>query len=156
MAELAARDAGTQAVVADTDRLVLEGVGKVVVSLGHGAHEDADALLRTQRLEIVAHPDHRRFIAHSDFAAVGRQVVGDGVLDDPQQLLLRVGRADGQTVKQLDHQAGESLERAGNADGRVDFDQDSFGGMDVDLELAGLVGRGIEQGKKALDDKQRP
>lgn len=45
MAELAACDTGTQAVVTDGNRVILEGVGKVIVSLGHGTHEDTDALL---------------------------------------------------------------------------------------------------------------
>lgn len=68
-------------------------------------------------------------------------MVGDGVLDDLEQLLLRGGGADGELVEQLDHQTGEALEGTRNADGGRDFDEDALGGVDVDLELAGLVER---------------
>lgn len=57
--ELAASHTGRQAVVADRDRVILELVGKVVASFGHGADEDADALLRTQIGNVVSHPHNR-------------------------------------------------------------------------------------------------
>ena len=37
----------------------------------------------------------------------------------------------------------------------VDFDKDSFGGMDVDLEEAGLVEGRVEQGEKTLNEKRQ-
>lgn len=140
MAEFTASHAGTQTVIADTDGLVLEGIGEIVVTLGHGTDKDTDALLGAESLEVVAHTHDRRLVAHGDLAAIGREMVGDGVLDDPEQLLLGVGRANGQSMKQLDHEAGKTLEGARNADRRVDLDQDTFGGMDVDLQFTGLVG----------------
>ena len=48
VAELAAGDTGTQAEVADTDRVVLELIRKGVVSLGHGTDKDTDALFLTK------------------------------------------------------------------------------------------------------------
>jgi hypothetical protein len=81
-------------------------------------------------------------------------VVGNRVLDDLEQLLLGIGRANGQTVQQLDHQTGETLECAGNANGGVDFDQDTLGGVDENLQAASLVDRGVEESEKALYRRQ--
>jgi hypothetical protein len=50
----------------------------------------------------------------------------------------------------LDHETCEPLEGSWDANGWVDFDQDAFGGMNEDLELAGFVDWGIEEGKEAL------
>lgn len=150
MAELATGHTGTQTVIADTDRVVLEGIGKVIVTLGHGTHEDTDTLLGAEGLDVVAGPDDWSLETQGHFTAVGRQVIGDGVFDDLKELLLGVGGADGQTVQKLHHQASKTLEGTGNADRGVDFDQDPFGGMDEDLELASLVHRGVEQGKQTL------
>ena len=150
MAELAAGDTGTQTVVADTDRFILEAVGKVIVALGHGTNENGDGLVRVQRLQVVLGADHGGLETHGHLAAVGGQVVGDGVLDDLEELFLGVGGADGEAVEQLDHQTGETLESSGNANGGVDFDQHTFGGVDENLQATGLVDGGIEESKKAL------
>lgn len=56
--EFATGHTGTQAIVADTDRVVLVLVRKVVLSLGHGTHEHADALSRSQGLNVVPDSDH--------------------------------------------------------------------------------------------------
>jgi len=53
-------------------------------------------------------------------------------------------------VEKLDHQTGESLEGTWYADRWADFDEHALGGMDVDLKLACLVDRGIEEGKETL------
>lgn len=95
VAELTTRHTGTETVVADTDALILEGIGKVIVALGHGTDEDGDALIGLQRLQVVPGAHQGGFETHGDLATVGRQVVGDGVLDDLEQFLLRIGRADG-------------------------------------------------------------
>ena len=42
-------------------------------------------------------------------------------------------------MEELDHKAGEALEGSGDADSRADFDEDSFGGVNVDLELSSFV-----------------
>lgn len=81
-------------------------------------------------------------------------MVGDGVFDDLQQLLIRVGGSDGEPMKQLDHQTGEPLECTRNPDRRAHFDQNALGGLDIDLELSGLVDRGVEQGEEALEVRQ--
>jgi hypothetical protein len=148
--EPAAGDTSTQTEVADTDGIVLELVCEGVVALGHGTDEDANALLGCEVGNVVAHADDGGVETEGDLAAVGREVVGDGVLDDLQQLLLRRSGADGQSVKELDHQTGEALKCTGNADGRADFDQDTLCCVDVDLEFAGLVERRVEEGEETL------
>ena len=95
MTELTAGNTGTQTVVADTDLVVFEGIRKVIVALGHGSDEDANALLGPQGLDVVGGADDRRLETEGDLAAVGRQMVCDGVLDDLEQFLLRIGGADG-------------------------------------------------------------
>ena len=94
MAELAACYAGTQAIVADTDRFVLEGISKVIMALGHGPNEDADALLRCQGLEIILHSYHGGLKTHCHFAAVGRKMIRDRVFNNSQQFFLRIGRTN--------------------------------------------------------------
>jgi len=71
-------------------------------------------------------------------------MIGYGVLDDFEELLLGCGRANGQAVEELDHEACEPFERSGDAHGWVDFDQDALGGMNEDLELAGFVDWRVE------------
>lgn len=150
MAELAARHTGAQAEVADGDSVILERIGKVILPLCHGSDKHADALLGTQRLDIVVYAHDGGVKAKRDLAAVRREVVCDGVLDDLQQLLLRVGRADRELMQQLHHQTGEALEGSGDTYGGADFDQDPLGGVDVYLQLAGLVDGRIEESEKAL------
>jgi len=48
-------------------------------------------------------------------------------------------------VKKLHHETGESLEGSRYADGGRDFNEHAFSGMDVDLELSGLVDGRVEQ-----------
>lgn len=150
MAELAAGDAGTETEVADGDGVVLEGVCKVVSPLGHGTDEDADALLGPQGLDVVVHPDDGGVEAKGDLPAVGREMVCDGVLDDLEQLLFGVGGADGEPVQQLDHEAGEPLEGARDADGGGDLDEHPLGRVDIYLQLPGLVDGRVEQGEQTL------
>lgn len=150
MAELAARHAGREAVVADGDLLVDKLVGKVVGSLGHGADKDTHALLGPDAFHPVPDTNQRRIETERHLAAVGRQVIGDGVLDDLEELLLGGGGADRETVQELHHQTGKALEGSGDADGGRDLDQDALGGVDVDLQLASLVDGRVEQGEKAL------
>lgn len=50
----------------------------------------------------------------------------------------------------MDHETSESFERTGNSDTRADFNEDSFGGVDVNLQLSGFVDRRIEQSKETL------
>jgi hypothetical protein len=84
MAESTASDTGTQTEVADTDRVVLELICKGVVTLGHGSDEDADALLGCEIGDVVAHTNNGRVETKGDLAAVGREVVGDRVLNNLQ------------------------------------------------------------------------
>ena len=50
----------------------------------------------------------------------------------------------------MDHKTGETLEGTRNSDSRADFDEDSFGSMDVNLEFSGFVNRRIKESKETL------
>lgn len=78
-------------------------------------------------------------------------MVCDGVLDHTQKLIVRIGRPNRQTVKQLNHETGESLEGSGNSDGGRDFDENALGGVDINLEFSSLVDGGIKERQEALD-----
>jgi hypothetical protein len=150
MTELAASYTGTQAVIADTDRLVLKIIGKVVLAFGHGADENAYAFVRRKALNVILNPDHLCLEAQRDFPAFRRKMISYGVLDDFQKLFLRVGGSYGQFMEQLDHKASKALEGARDANCRADFDEDSFGGVNIDLELSSFVYRRVEKSKQAL------
>lgn len=157
MAELAACHTGTETVVADTDRIVLEFVCEVVAPLRNCSNEDADALVRAKRLDVILDTHHRCIETQSDLPAVGRQVISDRVFDDLQQLLLGIRGANGESMEQLNHKAGEPLKRSGNADCWADLNQNAFGSLNVNLELSGLVDGRVEKREEALrtqTDKQ--
>lgn len=50
-------------------------------------------------------------------------------------------------MKKLYHQPGEAFECARDTNGGRDFDEDAFGGGDVDLEEAGFVYGRVEEGE---------
>lgn len=87
--ELTTSNACRQAVVADGNLIVLEVVRKVIFALGHCTDEDAYALVGAERLDVVLHSYDRSLEGQGHFPAVGGQMLGDGVLDDPKELLLR-------------------------------------------------------------------
>jgi hypothetical protein len=95
MAEFATGNTGTQAVIADTDRVVLERIREVIPSLGHGTNEHADALSGTEGLNVIPDTDHGRIETKGDFAAIRWEMISDGIFDDLQQFFLRVGGSDG-------------------------------------------------------------
>ena len=47
-------------------------------------------------------------------------------------------------MEELNHETSKALERSGYADGRADFDENSFGGVYIDLKLASFVDGGVE------------
>ena len=53
-------------------------------------------------------------------------------------------------MQELDHETCKPFEGSRDADGWVDFDQDAFGGMNVNLKLAGFVDWRVEESKEAL------
>ena len=71
VAEFAARDACAEAVITDTDSLVLKGIGEVVFAFRHGTDKDADALVGRQGLDIIPDSDNLRVKAEGDFPAIG-------------------------------------------------------------------------------------
>lgn len=91
VAEATARDTRTQAVVADTDLVVDKGVGKRVVTLGHGPHKDTDAILGADVGNVIPHPHHGCIEAEGHLPTSRGKMIGDGVLDHLEKLLLRVG-----------------------------------------------------------------
>jgi hypothetical protein len=150
MAELAACNAGTKVEVADSDRVVLDVVREVVIALGHGSDEDAYAFILVQALDVVRHPYDRRLEAQGDLSAVRREMVGDGILDHVNEFLLGCGGADLVSVEKLDHQTCEALESTRDSHSRADFDEDVLSRLDVDLEFAGFIDRGVKEGEKTL------
>ncbi len=150
MTEFTACHTGAQAVVANADRIVLEAVGKIIPAFGHGSNENANTLFRCQIRNIVSHTYNLGIEAQCDLSAIGREMVSDGVLDDLEQLLLRIGGANGKSVQELDHQSGESFEGTWYADRWADFDKDALGRVDVNLQPSSFVDRGVEQCEEAL------
>lgn len=81
MTELATRNTGRQAVVADGDLLIHKLVGKSVGTLSHGTYKDTYALILVQVLDVVSATNDFGIETQRDLAAVGRKVVRDWVLD---------------------------------------------------------------------------
>jgi hypothetical protein len=94
VAELAARDAGTKVKLADSYAVVFDVVGEVIVALGHGSNEDCYALVVLKSGDVVAYAHNFCIEAEGDLAAVRREMVGDGVLDDLDELFLGGHGAD--------------------------------------------------------------
>lgn len=151
MAELAACNAGTEVKVADSDAVILEMISKVIVAFGHGSDEDCYALVLVEASDVVAYTHNFRIEAEGDLAAVGWEVVSDGVLDDLDELFLGCRGADLMAMEQLDHQTSEALECSRNADSWAHANEHVFGGLYVDLKLARLVDGRIKERKEALD-----
>lgn len=98
IAKFATRYASAQAVIAYTDRVVLEAVGKIVVTFGHRTHKDANTLFRPEIRYVVFNPNHICVIAERDLTAIGRQVIGDGILDDLEEFFLRICGSNGEPM----------------------------------------------------------
>jgi hypothetical protein len=139
MAEFAACYAGTEIELADSDAVVLDVVREVVIALGHGTYKDGNALALVESTNVVADTYDLRIETERDLAAIRWQMVGDGVLDNLDELFLGCCRADLMPVQELDHKTGKSLERTRDAHCRADPDEHILGSVDVDLEFARLV-----------------
>ncbi len=74
----------------------------------------------------------------------------DRLWDDLQEFLLGRSGFDGKSVEELDHQPSKSLEGTRDSDSGAHFDEDSFGGVNVDLKLPSLVDRRIKKSQEAL------
>lgn len=81
-------------------------------------------------------------------------MVGNGILDDPEQLLLGIGRANGKAMQKLNHETGETLKRPRNANRGIHFDQDTLGSVNEDLQLAGFIGRRVKESQETLNKKR--
>lgn len=68
-------------------------------------------------------------------------MVGNWILNDLQKFFLRICRANGEAVEELDHETCKSLKGTWNSDGRADLDKDTFGSMNVDLKFTCFVDR---------------
>lgn len=84
VAKFAARHAGAQAVVANTDRVIFKPIGEIIMTFGHCTHKDADTFARTNRVDVIFDADDWGIETQSDFAAIGWKMVGDWILDDFQ------------------------------------------------------------------------
>ena len=80
----------TQAVVAYTDGIVLEAVGKIVVTFGHCTDEYANALFGPQVRDVVLDPNDICVIAECNLTAIWGQMICDGIFDHFEKLLLRI------------------------------------------------------------------
>lgn len=150
VAKLATSDACRETVIADGNLFVDKLVGKIIITLGHGADKDADTFVLLERVNIVTHRHHLGIKAEGDLATLGRQVVGDGILDDLEQLFLGGDGANGQAVQELHHQTGEALKGTRNAHRRAHLDEHALGRVDVNLQFAGFVDGRVEEGEQAL------
>ena len=88
MTKLATCHTGTEAVIADTDRFVLESIGEVVLPFCHGTNKDAYALSGPNGLDVISYFHYFGIKAEGDFAAVWWEVVSDGILDDFEEFFL--------------------------------------------------------------------
>lgn len=79
-------------------------------------------------------------------------MVRDRVFDDFEQLFLRIGRADGEPMEQLHHEASKPFEGPRYAYCWTYLDQNSFCCVNVDLQLPGLVDGGVQQSQEALEN----
>lgn len=70
MAELTARNAGTEVELTNRDAVVLDVVGKVVVALGHGTNKHGNALALVEASNVVAHSHNLRVKAERYLSAV--------------------------------------------------------------------------------------
>lgn len=150
VAELAACNAGTEVEVAYADAVVFDSVCKVIVALCHSTDEDCNALVLVETSNVVAEAYNLGVETESHFAAVGWQMIGDGVLDHLNQLLLRRCRSNLMPVEQLHHQTSKALEGSRDAHCGADPDEDVTCSLDVDLELARLIDRRIEKSEQTL------
>lgn len=99
VAKLGACHTSRETEVADGDLLVHKLVGEIVGSLRHGADEYADALVWLQGFHILPNLDNGRIETESDLSAVRRQVIRNRVLNNLEQLLLGVCRANRQAMQ---------------------------------------------------------
>lgn len=77
-------------------------------------------------------------------------MVGNGILNNLEELLVRVGALNRKAVEKLDHQTSKTLESARNADGWRNLDENALCRLNVDLELASLVDGRIKKCEEAL------
>lgn len=68
-------------------------------------------------------------------------MICDWIFDDFEQLFLRIGRTNRESMEELNHQASETFECPRYSDGGADLDEYALGGMDVDLQSTGFVDR---------------
>jgi hypothetical protein len=81
MAKFAARNTCTQVVATDTDSIIFDRIGEIIVSFGHGSDKNANTFVFVQSLDIVSHAYNFRIEAERDLSAVGRKVIRNGVFD---------------------------------------------------------------------------
>lgn len=76
-------------------------VGEVVRSTGHGSDKDTDGVRLGQRRQELGQADRRRVTGEGELDRVRRQVVGDGVLDNTEELLRALDTTNAELVKKL-------------------------------------------------------
>src|SRR5690606_37003045 len=102
-------------------------------------------LILVEALNVFSNVENWGFPTESNLAAVWWKVLSDGVLDNTEEHFGGCGGSDGEFVKELNHKTCETLECTRNAYGGVDLHKDTFGGLNVNLELSSLVEWGIQE-----------
>jgi hypothetical protein len=150
VAEFTTCHTSTEGKVADRNSVVFECVGKVIIAFCHGTDKDADALFGSESLDIVFDTYNRALKGERDLTTIGWKMLSDWVFDHAKKLLLRSCGSDGHAMEELNHETSKTLECTRDADRGVDFDQNAFCSVDIDLEFASLVDGRVEEGEEAL------
>lgn len=77
-------------------------------------------------------------------------MISNRIFNHLDELLLGCGGPDLVSVKQLDHKTGKALESSWYPDCGAHLNEHILCSLNVDLKLASLVNRRVQQSKKAL------
>ena len=99
MAELTAGHTGAQTVVADTDGVVLESIGEIVLTFSHCSNKNTDAFVSSQSLDVILYSHNLGIVTQGNLPTVVWQVIGNGIFDDFKEFLLGVCRPYGKSMQ---------------------------------------------------------
>lgn len=105
VAKLAASNASTQSKVANTNAVVFEIVGEIILALCHSSHENTAAFIASKTTYVVIDTDNGGICRECDLAAVGRKVFGDWSWNHFEKFLWRRGGTDREAMKELNHES---------------------------------------------------
>lgn len=88
MTKLAAGNTSTQAVITDTDLVVLVKISKVILPFSHSSDEDTYAFFGLEGLDIILDTNYWAFETQCHLSAIRREVISYWILDDAKQRLI--------------------------------------------------------------------